>query len=71
MELKYILTLTLTITKSFLAKAYPYNDFPGFDDAIGIVPRYPDTCCQLEWINIGQHDALPDDYLVAGIYNNR
>ena len=52
-------------------KGYPYNEFKYFDDRQGIVPRFPDTCCQLEWINIGEKDALPNDHVIAGTYSNR
>lgn len=34
-------------------------------------PHYPETCCQLKWVNIFANELLPDDYLLAGVFKNR
>lgn len=34
-------------------------------------PFYPETCCQLKWVNIFANELLPDDYILAGEFQNR
>ena len=50
--------------------SYPFNDFR-FNTWWSEIPKYPDTCCQLEWIDIKKTDPLPDSYVLAGRYMDR
>lgn len=62
-------TLAILFYIGVVSTAYKYNDFKHFH--FSFKQRYPDTCCQLEWIDIKQGDALPKDYVLAGKFMNR
>lgn len=61
--LKIIIFWTLNIIS--LLDAYDYND-ANFSTKWSNAPRYPEDCCQLEWIDIKLGDALPKDAYIAG-----
>lgn len=63
----YSLTFSLILA---LANGYPYNNFE-YHKLWSAAPRYPGTCCQLEWIDIRPGDSLPSDYIHAGEFNHR
>lgn len=49
---------------------YPFNQL--LDNGKGSdVPRYPDTCCPLEWVDIQPQERLPENYILAGEFQDR